>query len=98
MFPLMCFAQKETYQIFNSQSRQVKYSKLLKKAAKADVILFGEFHDNPIIHWLQLELTSDLFELDSNLILGAEMMESDNQLIIDEYLAGYYNSKKLISF
>ena len=97
MFPLMCFAQKETYQIFNSQSRQVKYSKLLKKAAKADVILFGEFHDNPIIHWLQLELTSDLFELDSNLILGAEMMESDNQLIIDEYLAGYYNSKKLIS-
>jgi uncharacterized iron-regulated protein len=97
MLPVLCYAQKETYQIYNAQAKQVNYSKLLKKAHKADIVLFGEFHDNPIIHWLQLELTKDLFALDSNLVLGAEMMESDNQLIIDEYLAGYYSSKKLIS-
>ena len=97
MIPLLCLAQKETHKIYNSQAKQVKYSKLLKKVSNADIILFGEFHDNPIIHWLQLELSRDLLALDTNLVLGAEMMESDDQLILDEYLAGYYNSKKLIS-
>jgi uncharacterized iron-regulated protein len=95
--PFLAYGQKDTYQIYNSKQKVVRYTKLLRQAQDADVILFGEFHDNPIIHWLQLELTEDLFELDSNLVLGAEMMESDNQLIIDEYLAGYYNAKKLIS-
>ena len=95
--PFLAFGQIDTYQIYNSKEKVVRYTKLLRQAQDADVILFGEFHDNPIVHWLELELTEDLFELDSNLVLGAEMMESDNQLIIDEYLAGYYNAKKLIS-
>ncbi len=95
--PFLAHGQKNTYQIYNSKEKVVKYSKLLKQAKEADVILFGEFHDNPIIHWLQLELTNDIYETDSNLVLGAEMMESDDQLIIDEYLANYYNAKKLIS-
>jgi uncharacterized iron-regulated protein len=94
---IILYAQKEAYQIYSTKEKAVKYSKLLKQAQEADVILFGEFHDNPIVHWLQLELTQDLYSIDSNLVLGAEMMESDNQLVIDEYLAGYYNAKKLIS-
>lgn len=51
--------------------------------------MFGELHDNPISHWLQLELTKDLCKLKKDsLVLGAEMFESDNQLILDEYLSG----------
>jgi uncharacterized iron-regulated protein len=87
-------AQKEAYVIFNNKGKEVPYSKLLKEAKKADVILFGEFHDNPIIHWLQLELTNDLYMIDSNLVLGAEMFESDDQIIINEYLFGYYSETK----
>ena len=94
---IMLYAQKEAYQIYNSKEKSVNYTKLLNQAQEADVIFFGEFHDNLIVHWLQLELTQDLYSIDSNLTLGAEMMESDNQLVIDEYLAGYYNAKKLIS-
>ena len=89
--------QKHAYKLFNAKGKEIKYSKLLKQASEADVILFGEFHDNPIHHWLQIELTKDLYELDTNLVLGAEMMEADNQLIIDEYLQGFYNEKKVIS-
>ncbi len=59
---------------------------MFKQVLKADVVFFGELHDNPIAHWLELELTKDLFsEKDGNLILAAEMFETDNQLIIDEY-------------
>ena len=86
--------QKAAYQIYQSNGKTSSYNKLLKKAKKADIILFGELHDNPINHWLQLELSKDL--LSDKLIMGAEMMESDNQVVVDEYLAGWISSKKLI--
>lgn len=87
-------AQQDTYKLFKSDGKKTSYKQLLKQAKKADVILFGEFHDNPIVHWLQLELTKDLYQIDSNIVLGAEMFESDDQLIIDEYLLGYYSEAK----
>lgn len=77
------------YNLFNEKGREAKYKHLLKDAAEADIILFGELHNNPISHWLQIELTRDMFgEKDSTLVLGAEMFESDNQMLLDEYLAG----------
>jgi uncharacterized iron-regulated protein len=82
-------ADKPAYYLFNKAGKSIKYEKMLKEAADADIVLFGELHDNPISHWLQLELTKDLFDLKKdNLVLGAEMFESDNQVILDEYLRG----------
>ena len=41
---------------------------------------------------MQLELTKDIFEqINDNLVLGAEMFESDDQIIINEYLGGHYS-------
>lgn len=80
-------SNKPAYYLFNKNAKDIKYDKMLKEAADADIVLFGESHDNPISHWLQLELTNDLYELKKDkLILGAEMFESDNQVILDEYL------------
>lgn len=81
--------QKPAYLLFNEKGKKVKYEKMLGQTKVADIVLFGELHNNPIAHWLQLELTKDLHELkDSSLVLGAEMFESDNQLILDEYFSG----------
>ena len=78
---------KPAYVLFSKEGKEVKYSKMLKEVADADVILFGESHDNPIAHWLELELTKDLYVLkNDNLVLGAEMFETDNQIILNEYL------------
>jgi len=78
---------KPAYYLFNKEGKDVKYEKMLKEAEDADIVLFGESHDNPISHWLQLELTKDLFESKKDkLVLGAEMFETDNQVILDEYL------------
>jgi len=80
---------KSAYQIFNGEGRKADYGDMLKVSIKADVIFFGELHDNPIAHWLEYEITKDLHsEKGKNLILAAEMFETDNQLIIDEYFAG----------
>lgn len=78
---------KPAYKLFNSEGKQVKYKTLLKNALESDIVFFGEMHNNPICHWLQLELTSDIFEKKGELlVMGAEMFETDNQLILDEYL------------
>jgi len=80
-------ADKPAYTLFNQSGKEVKYEKMIKEAADADIVLFGESHDDPISHWLQLELSKDLYNLKKDrLILGAEMFESDNQVILDEYL------------
>lgn len=77
---------KPAYRIFTGEGKKTDYHEMLKQVLKADVVFFGELHDNPVAHWLELELTKDLFsEKGSKLVLAAEMFETDNQLIIDEY-------------
>lgn len=88
-------AQRPAYKLFNEDGKKVKYEKMLEASSEADIVLFGEYHTNPISHWLQLELTSDLFKARGEaLILGAEMFEADNQLILDEYLSGMITETK----
>jgi len=75
------------YQLYNQKGKHTNFKKLVKEAAKADVIFFGELHNNPIAHWLQLELTAALHKIhQENLILGAEMIETDNQEALELYL------------
>ena len=88
-------SDKPAYLLYNQDGKRVKYEKMLKALQEADIIFFGELHTDPIAHWLQIELTKDLYELKQDaLMLGAEMFESDNQLIMDEYLNGMYEADK----
>ncbi|MDB4533531.1 ChaN family lipoprotein [Vicingaceae bacterium] len=87
-------AQKKAYVVFDDLGGKSSYEKILKKAGKADIILFGELHNNPINHWLQLELTTDIYNnVNEDIVLGAEMYETDDQLILNEYLGGHYDYK-----
>lgn len=80
---------KPAYRFFDTKGNSTDYKDLLKDAAKADIILFGEMHDNPVCHWIELELERDLYtEKKESLVLGAEMFEADNQLLLNEYLGG----------
>ena len=85
---------KKAYQIFDSKGKKVTYEKVLKASEKTDVVLFGEYHDNSLVHWLQLEFTKDLAKR-KNLVLGAEMLEADNQEAVNRYLKGEINQKAL---
>ena len=87
-FTVFSYSQnKPAYKIVNSKGRSISYKKVLKKMSKADVVLFGEQHDNPIVHWLQIELTKDLVAKQL-LVLGSEMLEADDQLALNAYLEG----------
>jgi uncharacterized iron-regulated protein len=85
---------KPAYRIYTSKGHETNYYDMLNDARKADIVFFGEQHNNPICHWLEYELACDLYkETGKNLILGAEMFETDNQLLLDEYLSGMIKEK-----
>lgn len=89
-------SDKKAYQLFDSNGKVVHYSKLVEAAKDADIVLFGESHTNPIDHWLEQELTRDLYaEKSDKLVLGAEMFEADDQIVLDEYLAGDLSEKTM---
>lgn len=84
------------YKIYNSKGKEVSFHTLVKQANAMDLVLFGEFHDNPISHWLQLELTQQLFAVHgTNLQLGFEMFEQDQQKQLDAYLKGNIKEEQL---
>ena len=85
---------QDAFAFFTQKGKRTSYRKLLRKSKKADIVLFGEYHNNPIAHWLEVKLTKDLLGKRS-LILGAEMFERDNQDALDGYLQGTIDQKGL---
>jgi uncharacterized iron-regulated protein len=80
---------KPAYRFFTPTAKATDYGDLLKDALKADIVLFGEMHNSPLCHWLELELVRDLYnEKKELLVIGSEVFEADNQLLINEYLRG----------
>lgn len=81
-------AQKvKGYEIFNSKGKKVSYEKMIKSLKTGEFIFFGEYHDNPISHWLQLEVLQGLHEEHGDdLILAFEMFEQDQQGLLDAYV------------
>ncbi len=79
-------------QLFDAKGKKITYKQwinTLKKELNPSVptiILFGELHDNPLVHWLQLQTTQDLYMVSPNMALGAEMFETDQQAALNEYL------------
>ncbi len=72
----------------------MKYKKMLDAALEADIIMFGELRNNPISHWVQLQITEDLFvEKGADLVLAAEMFEADDELIQDQQINSYFSSQ-----
>ena len=88
-------ADKPAYLVYDRQLKNSNYEALLRQAGQADVVLFGELHNNPVCHWLQHELAVDLLAGGKKVVLGAEMFEADNQLVLDEYVNGTITAQQL---
>jgi len=87
--------EKKAYQIFSGDSI-INYGQMFDSLKSADIILFGELHDNPICHWLQLELLQDL-STERSLIVGMEMIERDNQEHFALYMSDSITHEELDS-
>lgn len=66
----------------------IDFEMLAARAAEANVVFFGEFHDDPGTHRLQHALLEALARRGVDVVLSLEMFERDVQQRLDDYLAG----------
>ena len=88
-------AQVQPYKIFTSEGKEVSFEKMSKKLQKADVVLFGELHNNSIGHYFQVKVAKSLHaDKSKKLIIGAEMFERDQAEILQNYVKGKLDEKE----
>lgn len=83
------------YQLYRADGSKISFTEMTEELAKADVVLFGELHNNPISHWLQYEVAQSLLKKEPKLVMGAEMLEADNQAPLNLYLQDSIDQKGL---
>lgn len=87
----------ELYDIYDTRTGQkLEWNSFVNNAsAGADIILWGEEHNDSIGHLLQTDMLKALFEQNTKtpLAFSMEMFQTDVQSIMDEYLAGWISEK-----
>ncbi len=83
-------ADRPAYRLFTAQGQAADYDQMLTELTQADVVLFGEQHNDALTHWLELQVAKDLQKLKKpgQLVLGMEMFERDVQPLVAQYAAG----------
>ncbi|MFN4299029.1 MAG: ChaN family lipoprotein [Thermaurantimonas sp.] len=85
------------YKIFDKKGKSIHWKKVLRKSAKAETVFFGEYHDDPVIHYLQLQLLKHLIESEENLALGLEMFEWQDAEVLNAYLSSKIDQNTFFS-
>lgn len=86
----------QAYQVYTKDGKKTTFEKVLKATKGKKAIFFGELHNDPIAHWLQLEVLNYLTsQHGEKLICGSEMFERDNQRALDLYLSGVLTEKTI---
>ena len=69
-------------------SRDVAFDSVVRQLARADIVFFGEQHDDPETHRVEFGLLDAIGRAGRPVILSLEMFERDVQSVLDDYLAG----------
>jgi len=100
--PLFAFCQQDFsrhYKIYDTQNQKViSADDIINNMDKADVLFFGEEHNDSICHVLQLNLLTKLVaKYPGKTALSMEMFETDCQNVLNEYLGGLIREKNFIT-
>ncbi|HMU45059.1 MAG TPA: ChaN family lipoprotein [Chitinophagaceae bacterium] len=76
------------FKIYDTRNKEITtIDKIVSAMENADVLFFGEEHNDSAGHFLENKIFQALYErYRSNLVLSMEMFEKDNQLVLNEYL------------
>lgn len=79
--------------IFDKEGKEVGFEQMAEATSSAEVVFFGELHNNSIGHWLQLQVMKNMHKGEKEMVLAGEFFERDDQLNIDEWFAGKMTDK-----
>lgn len=77
----------EIYKVYDQQGKEVSDAQWMEALDQAEVIFFGEEHDNVISHWLQQELYKKLAGK-RPVVVGLEMIERDQNAELQSFMKG----------
>lgn len=84
------------YRIFDVAAQQeITADELARRASHADVLFFGEEHNDSVAHALQHQVLRQMNHLHPSIALSMEMFTTSEQLVLDEYLAGLITDRNL---
>lgn len=90
---------EEQFKAFDAKGGPAALTDVVEATGKADVVFFGEMHDDAVGHAIQAEAFRRLVEAYSSkraVILSLEMFERDVQTIVDEYLASLISEQHFL--
>lgn len=99
LIPVVLYAQdnSQSYKIFETKTGKIiNLDELVKNVSKADVVVFGEEHNDPTGHLLEAQLFSKMIESYPGTSLSMEMFSTDAQTVLNEYLAGLISEKNFM--
>lgn len=97
IFCSMTVLSQRKFEIYDSKSEEIlSIQEFAKKAAKYDIIFFGEFHDDSIIHKIQSDFFAEFIKLNPRTALSMEMFERDVQNILNDYLNGKITEEEFL--
>ena len=78
------------YKIYDTRTKEIiTIDKIVADMADADVLFFGEEHNDSAGHYLENKIFRALHsQFADKIVLSMEMFETDGQLVLNEYLAG----------
>jgi len=79
------------FKIYDTKTKQViTIDKIIADCANANVLFFGEDHNDSAGHYLEDTIFKTLYKAyGNNLALSMEMFETDEQFVVNEYLEGF---------
>ena len=91
---VICLSQdkiEDHYKIYDTRTKQIiSLDKIIDDCNKADVLFFGEEHNDSAGHYMEAEIFKALHQkFGDNITLSLEMFETDNQIVLNDYLAGF---------
>ena len=84
------------YTIASPEGEPLSVVQLAQALRDGDIILVGEWHSHPAAHLLQAQLLAALYQQNPKITLSMEQFTRDNQLILNDYLAGNIGEKTLV--
>jgi uncharacterized iron-regulated protein len=96
--PVFAFSQQH-YKIYSTQAqKEVPIDDVIGQMDHADVLFFGEEHNDSTCHVLEYLLLNKINEkYPGKTALTMEMFETDCQEVLNEYLEGFIREKNLIT-
>ncbi|HEY0177483.1 MAG TPA: ChaN family lipoprotein [Pedobacter sp.] len=99
LLPAVIFAQEasRSYQIYDTQTgKNISTDDLVKNMKKADVLIFGEEHNDSTGHQLEKQIFEKMLQAYPATALSLEMFSTDVQPVINEYLLKLISEKNFI--